>query len=138
MMDQAKDRNTKATYRRFAVFGLVATATACALLFFADRLSLDYLADQEMALRSFKQDHRYLVFLIAFLIYVTVTGLSIPGTTVLTLLYAWFFGFVPALILVSFASTAGATLAFLLSRYLFRDAIQNRFADKLIAFNAAC
>ena len=55
----------------------------------------------------------------------------------MSLVYAWFFGFLPALVLISFASTSGATLAFLLSRYLFRDSIQSRFGESLAAFNGA-
>ena len=53
----------------------------------------------------------------------------------LTLVFGWYFGFRDALVLVSFASTAGATLAFLLSRFLFRDTIQRRFGDRLASFN---
>ena len=123
-MADTTERNSQATYRRFIVLGVVAISAACGYYFFADRLSLDFLTQREMAIRSFQREHPLLVYLIAFLIYVAVTGLSIPGATGLTLLYAWFFGFAPALILVSFASTTGATLAFLLSRYLFRDWIQ--------------
>ena len=52
-------------------------------------------------------------------------------------MYGWYFGLAPAVILVSFASTSGATIAFLLSRYLFRDAIQTRFRDQLAKFNQA-
>ncbi len=136
-MEPVSVDKSRATYTRYLVFGLVAVATACAYFLFADQISLEYLARQETALRSFQQGHPVVVYLVAFSIYVAVTGLSIPGATGLTLLYAWFFGFFPALILVSFASTAGATLAFLLSRYLFRDAIQRRFAENLKSFNAA-
>ena len=53
----------------------------------------------------------------------------------MSLIYAWFFGFCRALILISFASAAGATIAFLLSRYLFRDSIERRFGDRLKVFN---
>jgi uncharacterized membrane protein YdjX (TVP38/TMEM64 family) len=55
----------------------------------------------------------------------------------LTLLFGWYFGFWRGLVLVSFASTAGATVAFFLSRYFFRDTIQKRFGDRLTAFNKA-
>jgi len=50
-------------------------------------------------------------------------------------MYGWYFGFFKGLILVSFASTLGATIAFLMSRYFFRDAIMNRFGDRLEKFN---
>jgi len=102
---------------------------------FGDSLSLDALAKQESQLRDFQQQHPVLVYAIAFAIYVAVTGLSLPGAAVLTLLYGWYFKFGRGLILVSFASTTGATLAFLLSRFLFRDFMLNRFGDRLNSFN---
>ncbi len=104
---------------------------------FGDALTLDSLAQRESQLRSFQQQHPAVVFGLAFAIYVLVTGLSLPGATVLTLVFGWYFGFWPALLVVSFASTAGATTAFLLSRFLFRDIIQRRFGDRLQRFNAA-
>ena len=100
-------------------------------------LNLDFLAEQESRLKAFYYANPVVVYLLAFVIYVTVTGLSIPGATILSLLYAWFFGFVPGLILVSFASTSGATLAFLLSRYLFRDWIEQKFGFRLKMINKA-
>ncbi len=78
-----------------------------------------------------------LVYGVAFTTYVAVTGLSIPGATVLTLAYGWFFGFWRGLLIVSLASTLGATLAFLLARFLLRDAVQSRFGDRLKTFNEA-
>jgi len=102
---------------------------------FGAYLSLEKLAQQETSLRSFQEQHPVLVFGIAFLIYVTATGMSMPGAAALTLVYGWYFGFVEGLILVSFASTLGATIAFLTSRYLFRDAIMKRFGSRLTKFN---
>lgn len=104
---------------------------------FGDVLSLDYLASRETALREYRSHHPVLVYGAAIAIYVVVTGLSLPGATVLTLAYAWYFGFVRGLILVSFASTAGATMAFLMSRYFLRQTIQSRFGAKLTSFNEA-
>ena len=100
-------------------------------------LNLDFLAEQESRLKDYYNTNPVVVYLIAFLIYVVVTGLSIPGATILSLLFAWFFGFGRGLILVSFSSTTGATLAFLLSRYLFRDWIQKKFGDRLRVINEA-
>lgn len=68
-------------------------------------------------------------------IYVLTTALSLPGATVLTLSGAAFFGFWPALIVSSFASTLGATLAFLAARYLLKDWVEQRFSDKMAMIN---
>jgi len=121
--------------RKMIVLLLVVSAVIIAYTQFGDALSLEKLAQQESQLREFQQQHPVLVYGIAFLIYVLVTGLSLPGAAVLTLLYGWYFGLIPGVVVVSFASTAGATLAFLLSRFLFRDTIQQRFGERLVKFN---
>ena len=104
---------------------------------FRDALSLDSLAASETQLRQFQQDHPVLVLGAAFLVYVAVTGLSLPGATAMTLVYAWLFGFPTTVVLVSFASTSGATVAFLLSRYVAGAAIQTAYGDRLARFNEA-
>lgn len=115
-----------------AVFLLVAIVGYVQL---GDQLSLENLAKQETQLREYQQSQPILIVGIAFLIYVAVTGLSLPGAAVLSLVFAWYFGFVSGFFLVSFASTTGATLAFMLSRYLLRDTIENRFGQRIHAFN---
>ena len=70
-----------------------------------------------------------------FLAYVAVTGLSLPGAALMTLLAGALFGLVTGTILVSFASTIGATLAFLASRFIFRDSVQRKFGKRLDAIN---
>lgn len=70
-----------------------------------------------------------------FVIYVVATALSLPGAAILTLAAGALFGLVQGTILVSFASTLGATLAFLLSRYLFRDSVQEKFSARLKPIN---
>ena len=129
--------NTPATSVWWKLSIFVTAAIVAAVLYwqFGSYLSLESLARQETALRDYQNQHPLLVFAIAFLIYVTVTGMSLPGAVVLTLVYGWYFGFIETLLLVSFASTLGATIAFLFSRYLFRDAIMNRFGDRLTKFN---
>ncbi|WP_442507440.1 TVP38/TMEM64 family protein [Novipirellula sp. SH528] len=121
--------------RKAGLFLLVAAIVIVGYTQFGDLLSLENLAKQETQLRTFQADHPVLVYGAAFLVYVVLTGLSLPGAAVLTLVYGWYFGLVRGLVLVSFASTAGATMAFLLSRFLFRDAIQNRFGERLKNFN---
>jgi pyruvate/2-oxoglutarate dehydrogenase complex dihydrolipoamide dehydrogenase (E3) component/uncharacterized membrane protein YdjX (TVP38/TMEM64 family) len=68
-------------------------------------------------------------------LYVAVTALSLPGATVMTLAGGALFGLLWGTLIVSFASTIGATLAFLVARHLFRDSVQARFGDRLKAIN---
>ena len=68
-----------------------------------------------------------------FLLYVAVTGLSIPGAAIMTLVAGALFGVFAGTLIVSFASTMGATLAFLSSRYLLRDWVQGKFGERLRA-----
>ena len=133
----ASPTGTTSPRARLAVLLAVAAVAVAAYLRFGDALSLAAIAEQEAALREYQQDHPWLVYGAAFLVYVAVTGLSLPGAAVLTLVFGWYFDFLRAVVLVSFASTTGASLAFLLSRYVFRDAVQSRFGDRLRAFNEA-
>ncbi|MCH8923280.1 MAG: TVP38/TMEM64 family protein [Planctomycetes bacterium] len=105
--------------------------------YFRDVLTLDNLVERETQLDQLKRDRPILVYGGAVLLYVVVTGLSLPGAAFMSLLYGRFFGLVPGVILVSFSSTAGATMAFLLSRYFLRDAIQAKFGTRLARFNEA-
>lgn len=104
---------------------------------FGDALSLDYLASKEAELRQYRVDNPVLVYGVAMTIYILATGLSLPGASVLTLAYAWYFGFARGMVVVSFSSTGGATMAFVLSRYFLQETIQSRFKDKLVSFNEA-
>ncbi|MBP8922052.1 MAG: FAD-dependent oxidoreductase [Thauera sp.] len=70
-----------------------------------------------------------------FVLYVVVTALSLPGAAVMTLAGGALFGLGWGLVIVSFASTIGATLAFLVSRHLLRDSVQSRFGERLKAIN---
>ncbi len=126
---------SRKTLTKLGVLAVVAIAIIIGFTQFRDAFSFERLATQETQLRELQNSNPLLVYGAAMLIYVAVTGLSLPGATVLTLVFAWYFGFWRALVLVSFASTAGATLAFLLSRYLVRDLIQSKFGDRLVAFN---
>lgn len=68
-------------------------------------------------------------------IYIFITGLSIPGAIVLTLLSGAIFGLIPGTLLVTFCCTAGATISFLLSRYFFKDYVENKFRTQLTRIN---
>ncbi len=76
-----------------------------------------------------------LIILLFFLAYVAVTAFSIPGAVVMTLAGGAIFGLTTGTLIISFASTIGATLAFLSSRYLLRNWVQQHFGDRLTAIN---
>lgn len=119
---------------------LLAAALALIAAFFLfdlDRfLTLGYLKSQQQAFHDYYQANPFLALTAYFLIYVLVTALSLPGAAVMTLAGGALFGFWPALLVVSFASTIGATLAMLVARFLLRDWVQAKFGDKLRAINA--
>lgn len=104
---------------------------------YGNHLSLSALAEKEDAFREYQSAHPMTVHGVAFLIYVLVTGLSLPGALFLTLTFGWLLGFGPGVLVVSFGSTAGATLAFLMSRFLLRDYVLSKFGDRLSRMNEA-
>jgi pyruvate/2-oxoglutarate dehydrogenase complex dihydrolipoamide dehydrogenase (E3) component/uncharacterized membrane protein YdjX (TVP38/TMEM64 family) len=99
-------------------------------------LTLAELKARQEAFHNYYGTHRALTLAAYFLLYVAVTALSLPGAAVMTLAGGALFGFWPALVVVSFASTLGATLAFLVSRFLLRDWVQARFGERLKTVNA--
>jgi pyruvate/2-oxoglutarate dehydrogenase complex dihydrolipoamide dehydrogenase (E3) component/uncharacterized membrane protein YdjX (TVP38/TMEM64 family) len=99
-------------------------------------ISLDGLRARQDAITAYRDENMLEAALIYFAIYIAVTALSLPGAAVMTLAGGAFFGLLWGTVLVSFASTVGATLAFLIARLLFRDAVQNRFGSSLRAVNA--
>ncbi|WP_417383638.1 TVP38/TMEM64 family protein [Gimesia sp.] len=133
--DTESSESQSARYPRIILLIVLAGISGLVYFQYRDVLTLEYLATQEDRWQDFASGHPVLIYLIAFLIYTGITGLSLPGAVPLTLSYGWFFGFWKGLLLVSFASTAGATLAFLTSRYLFRSAIQSRYSDRFASFN---
>jgi dihydrolipoamide dehydrogenase len=98
-------------------------------------LNLEYIKDNQQAFADYYQANPLLTIAIFFSIYVLVTGLSLPGATIMTLVGGALFGLWTGLIIISFASTLGATLAFLFSRFLLRDSIQQRFGKQLESIN---
>lgn len=130
---------------RLAGFAVVAGVVMLVAWRFGDFLSLESLSLRERWILTVGREHTLLIVGGLFTLYVTVTASSIPLATALTLLTAWLFrnlfgpvtGFLGAVALVSFAGAAGATLAFLLSRHLFRDAVRQRFGDRLARFEDA-
>ena len=90
-------------------------------------LTLDYIKENQAKFNELYNQNPFVYILAFFLIYVTITAVSLPGAAILTLLAGALFGLVVGTILVSFASTIGASLAFLMSRFLFREFFQKKF-----------
>ncbi|HBA34195.1 MAG TPA: pyridine nucleotide-disulfide oxidoreductase [Gammaproteobacteria bacterium] len=118
---------------------IIAVFTVLAGLFYAfdlgQYLTLDYIKSQQESLQAYYQAHPLQTLGIYFIAYVIITGVSLPGAAVMTLAGGAIFGTLTGLVLVSFASTIGATIAFLASRYILRDSVQNKFRDKLKTIN---
>lgn len=114
---------------------LVLGLAAWFLLDLGQYLTLDALKAQQAAFADFYAADPLLVVAAFFAVYVVLTALSVPGAAILTLAAGALFGTVLGTVIVSFASSIGATLAFLASRYLFRDAVQARLGTRLRGIN---
>ncbi|NQV38054.1 MAG: dihydrolipoyl dehydrogenase [Candidatus Marinimicrobia bacterium] len=98
-------------------------------------LNFTELKNQQAGIQEYYQNHQWIMLAGYFALYVFATAISIPGAVVLTIAGGAIFGFLKGLIVISFASSIGATIAFLFSRYILRDAIQSKFGDKLKTIN---
>ncbi|MDZ4262271.1 MAG: FAD-dependent oxidoreductase [Pseudomonadota bacterium] len=119
--------------------GLLLFLAALVVAFFAfdldQWLTFEALKQSQARFDAWFTESPWLVAGSFFAIYVIVTALSLPGAVIMTLAAGALFGLLTGTVLVSFASSIGATLAFLVSRYLLRDTVQQRFGDKLKAIN---
>lgn len=97
--------------------------------------SLDFLKSQQASLDALYAERPVTVIASFFAVYVAVTALSLPGAAIMTLAAGAMFGLLTGTLIVSFASSIGATLAFLTARFIFRDSVEARFGDKLKTFN---
>ena len=119
------------------VVAIVALAAAFAWQHFGlgQLLSLESLKSSRDALVAQVQQRPLATSAIYFAVYVAVAALSLPGAAVMTLAGGAMFGLGWGLLLVSFASSIGATLAFLVARHLLRDSVQARFGKQLAPIN---
>ena len=123
-------------FRKLALLlGLGAAIAAFFVFDLGQYLNLQTLKDQQEAIRRFHANSPLLSVSVYFLIYVATTALSLPGAALLTLAGGAVFGLLWGTLIVSFASTIGATLAFLISRFLLRDWVAQRFGQRLAAID---
>jgi pyruvate/2-oxoglutarate dehydrogenase complex dihydrolipoamide dehydrogenase (E3) component/uncharacterized membrane protein YdjX (TVP38/TMEM64 family) len=122
--------------KKYLIVVLIIVAVVAYWFFDIDRyLSLEGIKAAQAQLDSWRSGSPLLAGLSFFALYIAVTALSLPGAAVLTLAGGAFFGLFWGLIIISFASTIGATLAFLVARFILRDGVQSRFGDRLQTFN---
>ena len=117
------------------LIALVAALVAFLVLDLGRYLSLDYLKQSQSAFTELYGQQPFLVAGSYFLIYVAVTALSFPGAAILTLAGGAIFGLGWGLLIVSFASSIGATLAFFAARFVLRDSLEGRFGQRLAEIN---
>ncbi len=119
--------------------GLLLLILLFAVVFFSfdlgQYLNLEFLKSRHSDLLAWRDTSPWQAASLFFIIYVVVTAVSLPGAAVMTLAMGAIFGLLWGTVLVSFASTLGATLAFLIARFVLRDAVQERFGDRLRTLN---
>jgi uncharacterized membrane protein YdjX (TVP38/TMEM64 family) len=139
MNDQPDDKRSKAMNTPIFKWMVAGAVIGLVVLFFVfdlgQYLSLAYLKSRQEWLVDIYTRHTLWTIGAYMLVYITVTALSLPGAAVMTLAGGALFGLVTGTVVISFASTIGATLAFLVSRFLLKNWVQDRFKDKLHAIN---
>lgn len=124
------------TLKRMVV--IAAGVVAVSLFFYLDLgqyLTLEYVKDSQARFQQLYADNTLLVVAVYMAIYIVVTALSLPGAVIMTLAGGALFGLVAGTVIVSFASTIGATIACFVARFILRDWVQSRFGDRLGSIN---
>lgn len=125
----------KSTGKQLLLIGLIGLGTLIYAFDLQSYLTLDYIKSQQDKFSQFYIENPIVTIAIYMAIYIATTALSLPGAALLTLLGGALFGVVTGTIVVSFASTIGATLAFLAARFLVRDWVQSEFKKYLEPIN---
>ena len=122
--------------KKLLVLAVVAAAIVAFFVFdLKQYLSIEFFQASRSKIDAFHAAHPWQTAAAFFAIYVAVTALSLPGATVMTLAGGAIFGVAVGTLVVSFASSIGATLAFLASRFMLRDWVQSRIGERLKAIN---
>jgi uncharacterized membrane protein YdjX (TVP38/TMEM64 family) len=128
---------SKNLIKKLVILVVLAAVVAAFMVFdLGQYLTLSYIKDSQERFQAYYAENRALVISGFMAVYILVTALSLPGAAVMTLAAGALFGLVVGTVMVSFASTIGATLACLVARFLLRDWIQRKFGKKLEAINA--
>jgi pyruvate/2-oxoglutarate dehydrogenase complex dihydrolipoamide dehydrogenase (E3) component/uncharacterized membrane protein YdjX (TVP38/TMEM64 family) len=117
------------------VTGLIILVSLFFILDMGQYFTLENLKSHQEAFRGYYEQNKVVTLLSYFLIHVVMAALSLPGAAAITLAGGALFGLVSGSVVVSFASSIGATLAFLVSRFILRDSVQRKFGEKLSTIN---
>lgn len=128
-MDVLKPSDLRRRKRLVLFGGILLLSLACWVFLPPEWFQLSFLKSRHFVLLQLVREYPILSTVAFAVVYILTTALSLPGATLLTLLSGAVFNFVTAVLLVSFSSTIGATLAFLLSRYLFFDFFRRRYPE---------
>ena len=128
--------NNKQIIKRIAVIAIMASVIAAfKILGLGHYFTLSYFKESQEKFTVLYADHQFMVIAAYMVIYILVTSLSLPGAAIMTLAGGALFGLFIGTVIVSFASTIGATLACFISRFVLRDWVQRKFGDKLKTVN---
>lgn len=106
--------------KKYVVIGIVVIVVSAYWLFDLDQyLTLEGIKTAQAQLAGWRNGSPFLAGFAFFALYIAVTSLSLPGAAALTLAAGAFFGLVWGIVILSFASTIGATLAFLVARFIY-------------------
>lgn len=131
------EKIAKSKLRQKIIIGILILAAVVAFKVFdlGQYLSLSYIKESQVKFSLLYAEHQMVVILAYAAIYIIATSLSLPGAAVLTLAGGALFGLWVGTLVVSFASTIGATIACIVSRFILRDWVQSKFGDKLKTVN---
>ena len=122
--------------KKIALVGLFITTIALFFVFDFDQyINLAYIKSQQELINNYYALNPIKTGLIFFISYILITGVSLPGAGIMTLAAGAIFGLAWGTTLVSFGSVFGATMAFLIARYLFHDYVQEKFGKYLAPIN---
>lgn len=122
--------------KKLILIAILASLVASFFYFgLAEQLNIDYLKEKQLELSNLYSENPVLIATLFFIAYVTITALSLPAAVVLTLAAGAIFGLPIGLLIVSFASSIGATFAFLSVRYLFRESVESKLSKQLAPIN---
>ncbi len=126
---------SKSIQKIVLILALSALVGAFFLLDLGQYFSLDYIKDSQQRFQTLYSEKTATVIAVYMGVYILVTALSLPGAAIMTLAGGALFGLLVGTVAVSFASTIGATLACVASRFVLQDWVQRRFEQRLVAVN---